>query len=98
MASLQAKMSSDEHSYTRDGVLYWSSNDAIVPVFVYKDACLVCPDIQARAYDAEITRKLLGFRKPNVREDVDAETNYELDAAFGVGTKVVNVFTGRRIR
>ena len=99
---LRERMSSDSDSYVKAGVLHWRSNDTVVSPQVYKDACLVCPEVQTKARDRYVNQKLREFRKPTVvtywGDDVDAEMHYEMDAAFGVGSPVVNILTGRRIR
>jgi hypothetical protein len=64
---------------------------------VYKDACLVCPEVQVQAYDIDLTKMFANLRRSEEIE-VNLEMSYEIDAAFGVGTLVVNALTGRRIR
>lgn len=95
---LRGLMVSEQDTFVVGSVLHWRSNNAVVPPFVYADAALVCPKVQSEAYLKVLGKTLKGFRKPRVREDVDPEMSFELDANFGVRTRVVNVLTGRRVR
>ena len=95
VARLRAEMSSDEDSYTLDGVRHWRSNDAIIPPHVFKDAFLVCPKAQQDAYDKDLAAFVKAYRKRQPRRP-SAEERFEARAAFGPGVQVVDVFSGRK--
>jgi len=95
-ARLRADIASDEKAYTVDGVRFWKSNDAVIPTFVYKDAGVTPSAAQVAAYEADRDAFLDEYRKnpPPVTDEQRAE----MRAAFGPGTEVVNVITGRKTR
>ena len=85
-----------DNIYVKDGVLYWKSNDHVVPVCVLRDdACLEPTPEQVAAYEAE-TKKFLAEYRANPPE-LTAEDMYEMRAAFGPGVKVVDVITGKSV-
>lgn len=97
---LRERMANDGHSTVRDGILYWNSNDAIVPPFVFRDAGYLVPAAQQAAYDKDSERLLAAYRRAqeNMSAEARAEQAFEMRAAFGPGVDVVDVFTGRKVR
>jgi len=79
-----------------DGVLRWTSNDAVISPSTFADAYVVCSDVQAAGYSAYLDAFVQQYRA-NSRAPSDEE-RYEMRAAFGPGVTVVNVVTGRRTR
>ena len=80
-----------------NGVGRWATNGRVIPHDCAEQAyCGGLPiDIGAtqRAENEEFKEFLKNYREP----EYDAETLTEMENAFGKGTTVVNVFTGRRI-
>ena len=91
---LREQMSSDEHSYEDErGVLRWKSNDNAVPMSCFRDAAVTPPGFQREALDEELMALLEGYS-----DEVTPEKEFEMRAAFGAGTTVVNVLTGRKFK
>ena len=80
----------------RNGVRYWRSNDRPVPVHVYKEAYIECPPEQIRAYEEDTAKSLAEYRKAMENYEPSEEELFEMRAAFGPGTTVVNVITGKK--
>jgi len=93
---LRQDMANPEKAYEVEGVRHWRSNDAVIPSHVYRDAALVCPATQERAYQAHLDQFLRGQRK-NARP-LSAEARAEARAAMGPNVEMVNVVTGQRFR
>ena len=74
----------------------WASNDSVVPVDVLDAFPAInynrAKQIQER--EVEVSSFLAAYRKNPPKHT--AEDLYEMRAAFGVGTVVVNVITGQR--
>ena len=85
----------ETESYEVDGVLYWKSNDAVVPPFTYKDAELPVNEKQQAAYDAANEAFFAEYAKRD-HTPTDEEL-FEMRAAFGEGETVVNVITGEKV-
>lgn len=83
-------------SYVKDGVLYWKSNDAVIPPFVYDDALVEVPAAQKAAYDVDTAEFMKAYRtgRANRSKAEIAEERAEARAAHGPGVKLVNVITG----
>jgi len=75
--------------------LRWTSNDAVVPLDVFRDAMVVPPRGQAAARDAHVSAFLADYRRRQPATP-SAEEALELRAAFGPGETVVDVLSGRR--
>jgi hypothetical protein len=86
-------------AYTSDGKVWrWKSNDAVVPLDAAKDYGIpVDWAAQAKARADEVDAVVKAYREANQGE-VSDEQRSEMRAAFGAGTTVVNVITGRRTR
>ena len=54
--------------------------------------------MQAKARDKYVEALLMAHVRAESRREPSAEQMYEMRSAFGKGTTVVNVFTGRRTR
>jgi hypothetical protein len=85
-----------ETSYGEQGEILWRSNDRPVPLDAFQDALMVPPAVQAAAAKAATSAFLKAYRKADPK--MTAEERGEARAAFGAGTTVVNVITGRRTR
>ena len=80
-----------------DGVARWASNNTPLP-----DECALQAKLAGVPINIEATRKardehLEEFAR-NYRHEVTAEEMFEMKAAFGEGTTVVNVLTGEKIK
>ena len=93
--ALRAKFTTE--TYEVAGVLCWRANDAVISPSTFKDAYVVCSDVQAQGYSAYLDKFLSEYRKANTGP-VSAEQRAEMRAAFGPGQTVVNIITGRRTR
>lgn len=91
---LREKIFSKEDSYEKDGVRYWRSNDAVIPPFCYEDAGLECPPEQVEAREAHVSAFIADYKKN--QKAPSSEELFEMRAAFGPGTTVVDIVTGRR--
>lgn len=87
-----------------DGVVRWKSNDRVIPSdyrevlahTAYRDLFDEEASVQA---DREDTRKILEeYRKNMENHTYSDEEMFEMRSAFGEGTEVVNVITGRVVR
>jgi hypothetical protein len=83
-------------SYTKDGVLYWQSNDRPVPMSVFKEGLMEAPAAQAQACEANTQAFLAEYRRNPPQPS--GEEIAEMRANFEPGATVVNVITGRRIK
>lgn len=97
----RADMTNPDKAVVREGVRYWRISDGterVLPPFVYKDAYVECPPEQVRAYEAESAKSLAAYRKSMENHRYSDEEMFEMRAAFGPGTTVVNVLTGKRTK
>ena len=83
-----------------DGVIRWNSNQRVPPEECVELAAHIGLPVNVATCtatrDAEVSAFLTAYRKQNRR--VTAEQRAEMRAAFGPGTRVVNVITGRVTR
>lgn len=86
------------HSYEKDGVLYWKSNDHVIPPFVYKDADIPCPNNQQIAYQKQSNKFVAEYREARKNYVPSEEEMFEMRAAFGPGETVVDIITGQKFR
>ncbi len=91
----RAKFRND--AYEDDGVLRWKSNDRCVPLDVFRDAYCTPPAKQKETVDADTSAFLAEYRAINTGRARSAEEMFEMRAAFGTGTTVVDVITGDKI-
>jgi len=92
-----------KEAYVVAGVLRWKSNDHVPPQDCLEDfRAIGCGgfDMEAcrSAREAEQTAFLADYAAKERNRKPSAEERYEMEAAFGKGTTVVNVITGRRTR
>lgn len=97
---LEGRERLQENAYVDDdGVLRWKSKDNPVPVSVLeRDLFLEVSDVQKRADDEDLERTLAEYREAEANREYTDEDLFEMRAAFGEGTSVVNVITGERIQ
>lgn len=90
---LNRKMKAE--TYSENGVLYWITNDAPVPLDCFEEVGCTPPENQAEAIEKHINDILESYRE-NYKGPSEEEM-YEMRAAFGEGTEVVNMITGTKI-
>lgn len=86
-----------------EGVLRWTCNDAILMADVVRDHGFASvpgydADRHLAAYRAELDVFLGDYRRRMANHKPSDEELFEMRAAFGAGTKVVNVITGVETR
>jgi len=92
---LRAKFEADTFA-TADGALRWKTNpDSVIPVHVFRDACLIPTDAHVAAREANTAEFLAEYRRQQAATP-SAEERFEARAAFGEGVEVVDVISGRR--
>lgn len=91
--------------YFRDslGVFRWTSNNAVVPEASIREKGIdklpeYVESVQAEARSQETRQFVESYRRHQAKRRPSAEQMFEMRAAFGRGTTVVNVLTGRRTR
>lgn len=93
-------MTDPAHSYEKGGVLYWVSNNAVVPPHVFREAGLICPAIQEKARDEELGRIIRDYREAEKNAprnpELEAERRSEMRSNFGPGRVIVDIISGRR--
>ena len=87
-----------EDAYEDDGVLRWKSNNRPVPHWSFREALATASDRHLEVERKESAESLRRYREEMANHVPDAEELYEMRAAFGTGTTVVNILTGRRAR
>lgn len=99
-ADKAVKMVSEEAIKDEDGALCWKSNgsylmDDMIEMLVYKDYDF-SPEATSRKRKEQDAKFLEEYRsRPHVISD---EELYEMRAAFGKGTTIVDVLTGEKIQ
>lgn len=95
----------DEHGSFRmtGGVPRWTSNNRVIPSWTVRDyflADLPGLDVQATMFaeQADNDKFVAEYRKAQRNRKPSGEEMFEMRAAFGRGTTVVNVLTGRKVR
>ena len=93
-----------EIHFGADGVVRWNSNGRVMP----KDCreilshtayrSLYDEEASAAAEDEEATAAIRAYRERRKNYRYSEEELFEMRAAFGAGTTVVDVFTGKTIR
>lgn len=90
-------MSRDGIVVDEDGAAKWESNGSYLPI----DVCEKLAFLGAKWLDVDATaykrKKQTAEAVRCVRQNETDEEIAEMRAAFGVGTEVVNVLTGRRL-
>ena len=77
-----------------DGILRWKSNGRVVPATAYRDAYCTPPEGSAQVEQSEASAFLEAYR--SMQQQYDEEQLAEMRSAFGAGSVVVNVITGKR--
>jgi hypothetical protein len=96
-ARLREKIETDA-AIDDTGLLRWSMGNA-VPAGTWKDAYgRPMPAALQKRYDEHTSAVIAKYVKSQKGREVSAEERFEMRAAFGPGTEVVNVFTGRKVR
>lgn len=85
-------------TYEKGGALHWKSNDAVVPMDVFRDAALMPPPAQEAAREADAAKFIAEYKKRRANHKPSAEEMFEMRAAFGPGQTVVDVITGKKFR
>jgi len=85
-------------TYTLRGVLRWKSNQAPVPLDIFRDAYCTAPAAQADACDEYSSRAIREFlaAREHMSDDERAEELMMARAAHGPGVELVNVISGQR--
>ena len=78
------------------GALHWCSNDAPVPLDVFRDAFVEPPTSQKAVRDQHTTEFLAEYRRQNADRPLSGEDRFEMLAAFGPGETVVDLITGQK--
>ena len=96
---LGLKVVSPAHVTTENGVVRWKSNGAVIPDDCALLAYALGAEINlARHRDARETEQkaaIEAYKKAQAGRGMTDEEKSEARAAFGGGSKVVNIFTGR---
>ena len=83
-------------AYEVDGIWFWSTNDAPVPVDSAAEYGIpVDPQRQHQAVSEANQKAIEAYKKFRQNYKHSNEELYEMRAAFGEGAKVVDVFTGQ---
>ena len=80
------------------GVRRWKKSKKVVPPCVYNDADMSCPDFQIEAYYKEAEEKIAEYKERMKNYKYSEEELNEMRAAFGEGTEVINIITGKKIK
>ncbi len=97
-ASIDLIMNASLQTY-KDGVIYvWKKSNNIVPPSFFRENKIDMPEHQQAAHDEDQDRFLAEYRERMKDWQPDAETLFEMRAAFGPGEEVVNVITGQKIK
>lgn len=91
---------SDYPAYSHDSKVWrWESNDAPCPLDACKEFGIPCdPVAQAQALQDHYDKVCSAYRSSMKDHVPSGEEEYEMRAAFGPGTEVVNVITGQTHR
>ena len=99
--SIREDYENGEIVYEEDGSAKWASNGAYIPEEYVEHMVFaglpVNVEATARKRKEQTSREIDAYIKAMENAPVSDEERYEMEAAFGKGTTVVNVFTGRRI-
>ena len=80
----------------KNGELHWNSNNAVIGLDVFRDACVEPPASQKDEYDIYVGKSLAAYRESQKNYQPSEEELYEMRSAFGDGAVVVNVITGKK--
>jgi len=80
------------------GEFRWRSNDAVISLSTCKELKITPPACQESVYEEELQKSLSEYRKAMENHVYTEEELFEMRAAHGPGTVVVNVITGKKIK
>lgn len=92
---MRAELQDAARVYMDGAVRRWVSNDRCVPKGCFRDALMVCPQVQIDAIDEEVAAFLAEYRASQPDQPSDEERQAAL-AAHGPGVVIVDVVTGLR--
>lgn len=99
--SIRKEHAAGEIIYEDDNAVKWSTNGAYLPAECVEHMVFaglpVNVEATAAKRKAQTMREIEAYIKATESAAVDDEERYEMEAAFGKGTTVVNVLTGRRV-
>lgn len=88
-----------ENSYRgAQGELRWKSSNNCVPMHVFEEAGIEAPKGHQAILEAEADAAIANYKKRMESYEPSAEELFEVEAAFGPGTEVVNVITGKKFK
>lgn len=87
-----------EYYFGPFGEIRWNSNDAVLDPKTCKELKIEAPANQPVEYDKYLNSSLAAYRKSMENHVYSEEELFEMRAAFGSGTEVVNVLTGKKIK
>ncbi len=94
----RTRQSIEDGARRENGLLIWNSNDRLVPSSILDEAGLVASDAQRKAEEKQNEKSLAEYREARKNHTPSEEELFEMRAAFGEGTTVVDVFTGKKIQ
>jgi len=87
-----------ENIVNKDGVLYWKSNNHIVPLDISMAIKNSGEHVDLEKRDKMVQQELDQLRESMKNYTPSHEEIVEMQATFGKGTTVVNVLTGEKIK
>lgn len=85
-------------TYWSDGALCWQSSKRPVPVDCFRDALVEAPEGQQEGCDREAAKSIASYRAQRAKTGYSPEEIFEMQAAFGPGAEVVDIFTNAKIK
>jgi hypothetical protein len=82
----------------KNGELHWKSNGAVIGLDTFKSGCVEAPATQQAEYEQDVKKSLAEYRKAKENYQYSAEELFEMKAAFGEGTTVVDILTGKKTK
>lgn len=100
--SIREDYAKGEIVYEDDNAVKWSTNGSYLPAECVEHMVFaglpVNVEATAKKRKAQIAWDIKAYIKAMENAPVGDEERYEMEAAFGKGTTVVNVLTGRTVR
>jgi hypothetical protein len=88
----------EKDTYEKDEILYWVSNDQVVPLRVFIDAGARAPAGQGEAEEQALAAFAKQYKEARKNYKPSGEQMFEMRAAFGPGETVVDIITGQEFR
>jgi len=82
----------------KNGELRWKSNDAVIGLDTFKSACVEAPATQQAEYEQDVKKAVAEYRKAKENYQYSPEELFEMKAAFGEGTTVIDILTGKKTK